>query len=90
MPDDPQDVPKDFGFRYVLWQMWRGILGVGKFVWRNAVTILSSAAAVFTGLTLDPNQTLVSHEVFHEILLVNFVLTIVLAQIKRNTPPEKS
>lgn len=77
------DIPKDFGWRYILWNTWLGFTVVLGFVWRNAITILSTASAVFTGITLDPSQTLVSHEAFHEILLCNFVLTIILAQIKR-------
>jgi hypothetical protein len=94
MADEPDSVPKDFGLKYVLWYMWLGLLGFFKFLqtaalfaWRNAITLLSTACAVFTGLTTDPNQTLVSHETFHYVLLVNFVLTIILAQIKRTTPP---
>lgn len=88
----PDEIPKEFGLRYVLWYTWLGLLELGKFIWRYAITILSTIAAVFTGLTLDPNQTLVSHETFHELLLANFVLTIVLAQIKRtpSTTTEKT
>src|SRR5208282_7280 len=80
-------VPKTFGWRYVLWYTWLGMIAVGNFVWRKGITIMSTAMAVFTGLTVDPNQTLVSHEAFHYILLVNFIGTIVLAQIKRDDHP---
>jgi hypothetical protein len=85
MPDDP--VPKDFGWRYILWSCWCGILSLGTFLWRNAITVLSTASAVFTALTLDPNQTLVSHTAFHYILLANFILTVILAQINRKGAP---
>jgi hypothetical protein len=85
-PDEPPGVPKDFGWRYVLWYTWLGFLGAGKFLWRNAITVLSTASAVFTALTIDPNQALVSHEAFHYILLFNLIVTVILARINRQTP----
>lgn len=84
MTDD--QIPKDFGVRYVLWYTWLGLLVVGKFIWRNAITILSTVSGVFTAITLNDNQTLVSHQAFHSILLANFVLTTILSRIDRRGP----
>ena len=71
------DVPKNFGIKYVAWVLcW--------FLWSNAISVLSVLGAVFTAITLDP--TMVSHDVFHYILLGNFALTAILAQINRKRP----
>jgi hypothetical protein len=69
-------MPANFGWRYVLW-----------FLWSHAITVLMITQAIFSTLTLDP--TLVSHDVFHWMLIINAVLCAVLAQVKRDHPPPK-
>ena len=72
MIDDP--VPPYFGLRYILW-----------FIWSNLITGLMILQGVFAAITLDP--TLVPHDMFHYLLVINAVLCAVLAQVKRNNPP---
>jgi hypothetical protein len=72
MTDNP--VPSYFGFRYVLWWLWS-----------HAITVLMLVQGGVSALTLDP--TLVSHTVFHWLLIGNAVLVAALAQIRRDTPP---
>jgi hypothetical protein len=69
-------MPANFGWRYVLW-----------FTWSHAITVLMVLQAIFATLTLDP--TLVSHDVFHWLLITNAVLCAVLAQVKRDNPLSK-
>ncbi len=83
-------VPKTFGWRYVTWYTWLGSLEAGKFIWRNAITILSSISGIFAYITADPNQTYVSHQAYHYILIGNFSILILLAQIKRDHRKEAS
>lgn len=75
MSDEPP-MPSNFGFKYAMW-----------FLWCNAITVLMMVQAAFTALTLDP--TLISHNAFHWILIVNAVLCATLAQIKRTNPHSK-
>jgi hypothetical protein len=70
------EIPRDFGWRYILW--W---------IWSNAITVLMIVQAAFATLTLDP--TLIPHNVFHWLLVTNAVLCAILAQIKRNNPPPR-
>lgn len=72
--NSPDPVPAYFTLRWVLW-----------FLWSNAITGLMIAQGIFSALALDPS--LVSHATFHWILIGNAVLTGVIAQVKRNTPP---
>jgi hypothetical protein len=81
-----EPMPGDFGWRYMLWTLWCGTLYALKWIWAQAITMLSTAQIVFAALTLPENQTLVSHAVYHEIQLGALILTIVLAQIKRTHP----
>ena len=53
-------------------------------IWSKAITILMIVQAAFTTLTLDP--TLVPHNVFHWLLIINAVLVAILAQIRRDMP----
>jgi hypothetical protein len=69
----PQGVPAYFGWRYIFF--W---------VWSHMITVLMIVQAAFTTLTLDP--TLVSHNVFHGLLIANAVLVSILAQINRQMP----
>lgn len=71
--NQPDPVPRDFGWRYVAW-----------FAWDNAVSILSTMQAVFQAVTLDP--TLVSHNTVHWLSIGNLVLIVLIAQIKKNSP----
>jgi hypothetical protein len=92
-----EEIPKDFGVRYVLWYAWLGLLGLGKFFWANAITILMILQAAFAALLLiadnpaDPQHPLagplISHTVSRSIILANAILCAVLAQIKRSSPP---
>ena len=84
--NDPNPIPKDFGWRYILWNIWCGWVFAVKWLWAKAITIMMIVQAVFSVLTLDPAQTLISHEAFHWCSIGNAVLCIVLAQIKRDTP----
>lgn len=70
---DEPPIPANFGVKYVLW-----------FLWCHAITVLMIVQAVLSAITLDP--TLVSHEIFHWILIGNAVLCAVLAQINRKNP----
>jgi hypothetical protein len=81
--------PANFGWRYIFWYAWLGTILFGQFLWRNAVTVLSSASAVFAAITVDPNQTIISHEGYHIVLIGQLVLTAVLANIKRDHRPVK-
>lgn len=88
--DETPPVPSNFGWRYILWVSWwnfcKGSKVFWKFVWANAITVLSIISAIFAAITLDP--TVVAHNTFHYILIGQMVLTAVLAQIKR-TPSSK-
>jgi hypothetical protein len=70
----PDPVPAYFSFRYIAW-----------FIWTNLITGLALIQAVLAGLMMD--QELFSHQTFRGIVLGNAILTIVIAQVKRNTPP---
>jgi hypothetical protein len=72
MDSDP--VPAYFSFRYVIW-----------LAWTNALTILMTIQGIVAAITLDP--TLVSHGALHWYLIANAVLSVIIAQIKRNYPP---
>jgi hypothetical protein len=75
MSSDPNNtVPAYFSWRYLAW------LG-----WSNAISILATLQAIFAAITLDP--TLVSHETYHWITIFSLVLTVVVAQAKKNYPP---
>jgi hypothetical protein len=86
LPYEPPPIPKDFGWRYVLWSswfyFWRGLYITISYLWVNAITVLSTVSAFFTAITLDP--TLVARTTLHYILIVNFSLTAILAQIDRS------
>jgi hypothetical protein len=82
--NDPNPIPKDFGWRYILWATWCGWVFAVKWVWSKALTMLMIVQAVAAAITLDP--TLVPHDQFHYLLIVNAVLCALLAQIKRDTP----
>ena len=75
--NDPHPVPpmpRDFGWRYILWVTWC-----------NALSILGTAQAILAMLALDP--TLVSAKSYHYITLANAILVVVVAQWKKNAPP---
>ncbi len=72
----PRGVPSYFGWRFVLF-----------FLWSHAITVLMIVQAAFSTLTLDP--TLVPHDVFHWLLIVNAMMCAVLAQVKRPPPTYK-
>jgi hypothetical protein len=67
-------MPTNFGFRYIAWA-----------VWANLITILAVLQGVLATLMLD--QDIFSHETFRYIVLGNALLTALVAQIKRNSPP---
>ena len=71
-------VPTWFGVRYVFrYIMW--------IIYTNPVTILSSLQALFQALTL--NDTMFSKQVDHGIAIAALILTIFVAQVKKNSPP---
>jgi hypothetical protein len=80
--NDP--MPSDFGWKYMVWTAWSGLVYILKWAWANAITILMLVQGVLATLTLDP--TLIPHDTFHYILIANAVLCAVLAQIKRPHP----
>jgi len=66
-------MPRDFGWRYVLW-----------LTWSNVLTIILSLQAIFLQLTIDSD---IPTTWTHHLLTAADVLGIVAAQIKRNKPP---
>ena len=70
-------VPSYFSFRYIAWVAWS-----------NAITIMAMLQAIFQAITLDP--TLLPHEVVHWATIVSLILTIIVAQMKKNNPPGES
>ncbi len=85
MSEDP--MPKDFGWRYILWTCWQGWVFAWKWIWAQAITILMMAQGIAAAITLDP--TLVSHDELHYWLIGNAVMCAILAQIKREKPTLK-
>jgi hypothetical protein len=89
-----ENVPKDFGWRYIMWQTWLGILGMGRYFWHNAITFLMLLQASFASVLLiadspaddkDPSAgPLLPHTLVRIIILANSILCAVLAQIKRS------
>jgi hypothetical protein len=76
-----EDMPRDFGIRYILWVCWS-----------NAITILMTLQGVFAAVLLvAENDTskdpLLPHTWVRWIVLGNAILTGVVAQIKRSNPP---
>jgi len=74
-------MPIDFGWRYIGW-----------FLWSNAITGLSILQLGFASALLaiyDPSDAhpLFPPQTVRFIFLVNAILTGVVAQIKRNSPP---
>jgi hypothetical protein len=71
-------VPTWFGvryvFRYVMWIMYT-----------NPVTILATLQALFQAATL--NDTLFSKTADHWIAIGALALTVLVAQVKKNSPP---
>jgi len=85
------DIPKDFGWRYVLWNTWLGLFGVGRFFWSNAITILMIVQGAFASVLLiadsptgdhDPTP-LIAHTTVRLIIVANSILCAVIAQFKR-------
>jgi hypothetical protein len=82
MSSDPNDlppIPKDFGFKYILW--W---------IWCHAIFLLSIVQAVFAAFLLvadDPTNPILPHNVYRWIIFGNAVLTTVLAKVERKMPP---
>jgi hypothetical protein len=70
--DEP--MPRDFGWRWVLWMAWC-----------NAISILATLQAVFAAITLDP--TLLPHDVVHWIQIASLILLVIIAQLKKYNPP---
>ncbi len=73
-PDPVPPVPSNFGPRYVAWWLWC-----------NAITILQSAQGVFAGLALASDMF--SHNTVRVYMVTNAVLSIIIAQVKKNNPP---
>jgi hypothetical protein len=69
---DPTDMPRDFGWRYLLWILWD-----------NPITVLMTLQAIFLQLTLDPDLSPVW---VHRVSQVACALGIVIAQIKKRVP----
>ncbi len=77
--NSPDPIPRDFGWRYILWM-----------IWSNAITILAALQGIFVSVLLvsdDPTNPMLPHYVVRWIVLGNAVLTGVVAQLKRNSPP---
>ena len=66
--------PTRFGWAYIGWA-----------IWTNLITILMVLQAAFASLTLA--NDLFTKNTERTILLVNAILTAIIAQIKRNNPP---
>lgn len=73
-PDPFPPMPRDFGWRYILW-----------LIWCNALSILGTAQAILAMVALDP--TLVAAKTYHWVTLGNAILVVVIAQWKKNAPP---
>lgn len=69
------DMPRDFGFRYIAW-----------LAWSNAITVLGTLQAIVSLLVMG-DKSLFTDNQFHELLFANAVLTIIVAQLKKNNPP---
>lgn len=68
------DIPRDFGWRYILWQ-----------IWCNALTLVGIAQATFASLALMSDMF--SHDTIRWYMVASAVLSIVIAQIKKSNPP---
>ena len=69
------DMPRDFGWRYVAW-----------LAWSNAISVLGTIQAVLAVIVLDPDIAL-DHVLFHRISLANAIAVVLVAQLKKNNPP---
>ena len=69
-----EPMPRDFGVRYVLW-----------FAWCNAISILSIIQGSFAAAALMTD--LFSHTTIRVYMVCNAVLSLIIAQVKRNSPP---
>ena len=74
MSEDMPPMPRDFGWRYVWW-----------FLWCNAITLLATAQGCFAALALMSDMF--SHTTIRIYMAANAVLSILIAQIKKNNPP---
>ena len=77
--NSPDPIPRDFGWRYILWM-----------IWSNAITILAALQGIFASVLLvsdDPTNPMLPHTWVRWIVLGNAILTGVIAQVKRNSPP---
>jgi hypothetical protein len=68
------EIPRDFGWRYVLW-----------LTWSNAITILAVIQGVLSALMVT--QGIFDHTTFQYLAIGNAILTAIVAQVKRNKPP---
>jgi hypothetical protein len=69
-----KELPRTFGIRYILWMAWS-----------NSLTILLTLQAIFLQLTLDPES--IPRNWVHRLLQAANLIGIIIAQLKRNTPP---
>ena len=81
MNDPTPQMPSNFGFRYIGW-----------FLWCNLITILAAAQGIFAAVLLaagddSSKDPLLPHTWVRWIVLGNAILTGVIAQVKRNSPP---
>jgi hypothetical protein len=78
--NNPDPVPRDFGWRYIAWMAWC-----------NAITILAvlqgALASVLLAVDDSAKNPLLTHNEFRLVILGNAVLTGLIAQVKRNKPP---
>lgn len=74
----PDPVPAYFSLRYVVWMLWC-----------NAVTLIAASQSTISLLVAmqDPAHPTFSHDVFVNLTIAHAVLTGVVAQVKKNSPP---
>jgi hypothetical protein len=78
MTDEPE-MPRDWGWRYVLWILWCNSI--------TALAIIQSAFAAVLLVADDGANPLIPHSTYRWIVLGNAIFTGVIAQVKKNNPP---
>lgn len=88
----PAKPPTYFGWRFIWWNTWLGLIAVGKFVWVNAITVLMTIQSSFSAFLLtfdvpDPDNPhaspLISHTTARAVTFVIAVIGLVLSRIDR-------
>lgn len=74
-PPTPDQIPKNFGCKYVAW-----------FFWSHAVSILSIVQGVFATLSLATDMF--SHNVVRGYMVANAITCAILANIDRRKPSQ--